>query len=62
MSNDGKPMFMHIVSVYDVVKDEDGSTRICILDNHQYEDRREIIKFTKSKIEMCKQLTQCIDR
>lgn len=38
MANMKKPMFMHIISVYNVIHDEDGSTRICILDNHQYED------------------------
>jgi hypothetical protein len=38
MANMGNPMFMHIISVYDVIHDEDGSTRVCILDNHQYED------------------------
>lgn len=38
MANMNKPIFMHIISVYNTIYDEDGSTRICILDNHQYED------------------------
>jgi hypothetical protein len=101
MANLKKPMFMHIISVYDIVEDEDGTTRVCILDNHQYEeelrgcqtylrvypdgklfypgweepereleghvrrfgftpeDNREMVKFTRERINMCKRLTQC---
>ncbi len=36
-SNLKKPGFIHVVSVYDIVEEED-KTKLCILDNHQYED------------------------
>lgn len=101
MTNSKRPMFMHIISVYDVIDDSDGSTRLCILDNHQYEDQligcqtylriypdgrmfypaweeperdvegwvrhfgfthenlREVIRFTKTKVKLCRELTEC---
>lgn len=36
-SNLKKPGFIHVVSIYDVV-DEPEQIKLCILDNHQYED------------------------
>lgn len=36
-SNLKKPGFIHIVNVYDVVEEE-SQIKLCILDNHQYED------------------------
>lgn len=37
-SNLKKPGFIHIVSIYNVVEEED-QIKLCILDNHEYEDK-----------------------
>ena len=38
MSNQANPLFMHIISVYRVNKLDNGDIKLCILDNHQYEE------------------------
>lgn len=38
MANLKRAMFMHIISVYNIVDEADGSVKLCVLDNHQYED------------------------
>jgi hypothetical protein len=38
MANLKNPMFMHIISVIDIVKEDNGNRKVCILDNHEYEE------------------------